>query len=175
MQTAIGADLSLNHGSVILVEMGENIVTNVVSVYSWNKKDNHKLTLESTPQALFTKVKEISAALSVHNVTVLGIDWFAQSVYWSTKKLFVVQMGLFLGMLYAEISRKNIYFLPISPRQLREYFNQPLTLSKKDFQHFVLLLFPPPILFNSWATEDDIDAYILAVYTILTKGKNDRE
>lgn len=177
MQTAFGADLSLNHGSIVRVDMKGDIVTNITGIYSWDKKDNHKLTLKSTPKELLNKVHEISNALMV-NVTLgipLGLDWSAQSIYWRTTKIFVVQMGLFLGMFFSEIIRRNIPIIPITPNQLREYFNQSVKLPKKEFQYYILLLFPPPKLFKTWANEDDIDAFILAVYTILTRGNNDNE
>lgn len=170
MDKAYGADLSLNHGAIVAVTMEGTSVTGVDSIFSWTKKDNHSLKLKSSPSALYSTARDL--VLSIPGEAVLVLDWSGQSVYWRTTKLFVVQMGLFLGMVYALAKKRKISVLEVTPKELREYFNQPQKLPKKELQDYVLLLFPPPHLFLTWATEDDIDAYILAIYTILKNGEN---
>ncbi len=169
MTKSFGADLSLNHGSVVAVEMtadGKEVIQ-VESIYKWDKKDSHKLTLKSSMSEIHKKVAEICRPMSGFENARVAVDWAGMSVYWRTKKLFVVQMGLFVGMLYSRAMEKAIQINFITPKELREYFLLPQKISKEDFQKYVLMLFSPPTSFLQWANDDDIDAYILAIYNII--------
>jgi len=168
--SAYGADLSLNHGAVVHIHMQDDSVTSVTSIYRWDSKDSHKLSLKSTPSEIYRTVREIFLAVLPPANSLVAVDFASQSVYWRTKKIFVVQMGLFMGMLYSEFKNHTSTISFVIPKDLREYFNQPATMAKQEFQEYALMLFPPPPVFLTWATEDDIDAYILAIYIIL-KGK----
>ena len=104
MYTAHGADLSLTHGSVVRVEMNvENVVTFAGTVYKWDKKDSHKLSLKSIPADIHEKVRDIFTSFlpSPDTPVVLGVDWSVAIVYWKSRKSFAIQMGIFAGMLFS--------------------------------------------------------------------------
>lgn len=178
MKSAYGADLSLNHGAVVLVEMGKkNQIFPVSSVLGWDKKDSHKLTTKSTHEELHQKVKDIIVSISafsrVNEKPELVVDWTPTAVHWRTKKSFIVIMGVFMGMLYEQTLAHNIKFTAISPSVLRQLWGLRNNAPKEELQLLVLSAYPPPVLFNTWAKDDDIDAYILAVTIILNREKND--
>lgn len=164
MEIAYGADLSLTHGSVVRVEMDtENVVTFAETIYKWDKKDSHRLSLKSTPDEIFLKVRDIFYSFPVNPTVNLAIDW--QLVFWNTRRLLIVQMALFMGMMYSRFRLADLEF--VIPAQIREFWGLKTNAPKQDVQDTVLKIYPLPIGFKQYANEDDIDAYILALYMIL--------
>ena len=168
---AYGGDLSLRHGSVVYAEMRGDTVQYVTSIYKWDKKDSHSLGLKSPPDDIQRKVEEITRAMNHDpargNAITFSIDWAPQAVYWRTNKALAVQMGMFMGMLYLSSNWKSskdfLEFVP--PYELRSYFSLASNAAKLLVQETALMVYPPPPNFLNWANEDDIDAYILAIYS----------
>ncbi len=169
MYVVYGADLSLTHGSIVRVNMNErHVVTYAEIVYKWDKKDSHRLSLKSTPAQLFLKVRDIFLSFTEDSDTMiyLAVDWAIQSIFWRSKKMFAMQMGMFLGMMYTTARQKDINLYFTSPATLRKNWGLKGNAPKQDLQDAVLELYPLPEGFKQYADEDDIDAYILAIYTI---------
>ncbi len=175
MKYGFGIDVSLTHGSVVAVEMSNDSKKNTVDgLFSWDNKDSHALSLKSSMSEISLQVASVADAIDCfkweRDKSFVSIDWSSLSVHWRSKRLFAVQMGIMMGMFYTQF---NLYDIPlsfISPRTLREYWGLKHNAPKLELQEKVLELYPPNALFESWATEDDIDAYILAVHNILTRG-----
>ncbi len=167
MLVAYGADLSLTHGSIVRVEMNENEVAFAGTIYKWDKKDSHRLSLKSTPDDIFIKVRDIFLSLPDSEDIRLAVDW--QLVFWNTRRLLIVQMALFMGMLYTAARHKPALLEFVLPAQIRHFWGLKGNAPKEDVHNTVLNIYPLPTGFSMYADEDDIDAYILALYMILHK------
>lgn len=165
---AFGADLSLTHGSVVRVQMIGGEVTVAEVVYKWVAKDKHRLSLKSTPSEIHRKVQDIAVAIyGGGSMIKISIDWSSVLIFWKVKRLFAVQMGMFLGMLYRMAIEMGISLFFVTPLQVRKYWELPQKTSKLEIQDRWLQDYPLPALFKQHADEDDIDAYILAIYTLI--------
>lgn len=175
MTIAFGIDVSLTHGSVVVVELIEKKKLVCDQLFSWDKKDSHSLSLKSSMESINLQVFGIVQAIGSHDSTdwmdtFISIDWSTRSVHWRSKRLFAVQMGIMMGMFYEQFLRLSTNVSFVTPQTLRKYWGLQHNASKEDLQKVVLEEYPPDALFKSWANEDDIDAYILAVHNILTRG-----
>ncbi len=171
-----GGDLSLNHGAIVRLVYNhtDDLIASIDEVHRWDKKDKSKLTLKSTPKEILEKADTIKYAIFHRFPKDVGetlvVDWSPQSVYWRTRKIQIVQMSLFMGMLFATKPDYNISVDFVSASDLRSFWGLPSNVSKEKLQEIVLSYHKPPPLFLTWAEEDDIDAYILALYKTLYTG-----
>lgn len=161
-----GADLSLNHGAV--VKVGIEPRTFCLPIFQWDTKSPWKLGMKDPPNQVWRTADEIVANILKHrtpySVTALAVDWSPSSVYWSGRKAYLVQQAFLMGVLYQKCNEHMIGVSFVSSQKLRSWLGYSAGIPKVKVQEAALEEYPLPKIELEELNEDQLDAYIVALY-----------
>lgn len=179
MQTAVGIDLGIRSGAVVIVkfEIESRIVVRDFTTVWKGERAKGRRNAAKRPEldvAELAKIGQqqiggIPPELFETPGRVVGIDWGLHEAYWGSRKP-ALQKAFLAGFVYRRLLALGAMALFIPPLEVRRFVGLKANATKEQVQEAFLSSLDPALQ-EDWKrlTEHEVDAVILAIiaYTIL--------
>ncbi len=137
-----GFDPGFRHGAMTLSSLATNDEGNlailaVARPFVWKEKSGLGISEQAAPHEIFSFSEDIVRTLSQLVKGPVVIDWDPYSVFWRSRKVQSVILGVFIGYISGSLAHRGYYPIVLNPTSVREYFRLPPRAKKEDVHaHF---------------------------------------